>query len=139
MERILLEGVLHVGLDGQQPWSVFDHSDDIEHSVFGIYGTYPQQGHWYGYFGGLTRTRQLGFGDSGYTRQHDYTDLYRVDLETSKPTLLARGAGRSHDWVIGADGNIVAHSESQQATGEWVLYVGRDRRPALLKKQTPTG
>jgi pimeloyl-ACP methyl ester carboxylesterase len=139
MERILLAGVLHVGLDGQQPWSVFDHSDDIEHSVFGNYGAYPQQGHWFGYFGGLTRTRQLGFGASGYTRQNEITDLYRVDLDSSKPTLLARGAGRLHDWVIGADGSIVAHSESQRATGEWVLYAGQERGPALLKKQAPTG
>jgi dipeptidyl aminopeptidase/acylaminoacyl peptidase len=139
MERALLEGVLHVGLDGQQPWSVFEHSDDIEHTVFGNFGAYPQQGHWYGYYGGITRTRALGFSDSGYTRQHNYTDLYRVDLETSKPTLLASGAGRDHRWVVSADGNIVAHSESRDATGEWALYAGRDRGTVLLKKQTLTG
>jgi dipeptidyl aminopeptidase/acylaminoacyl peptidase len=139
MERYMLSAVLHVGLDTQQPWAVFEHSDDIEHSVFGEYGAYPQQGHWIGYFTGWTRARQLGFGDSGYTRQNHYTDLYRVDLETSKPTLLAKGAGRSHDWVIGADGSIVAHSESQESTGEWILYAGRDRDTVLLKRQSPTG
>ncbi len=139
MERLLLAGVLHVGLDGQQPWSVFQHSDDIEHTVFENFGAYPQQGHWYGYYSGITRVRQLGFGDSGYTRQHEYTDLYRVDLETSKPTLLASGAGREHSWVMGADGNIVAHSESQAASGEWVLYAGRDRGTILLKRQSQTG
>jgi pimeloyl-ACP methyl ester carboxylesterase len=139
MERLMLEAVLHVGLDGQQPWSVFEHSDAIEHSVFGNFGAFPQQGHWYGYYGGITRVRQRGFGDSGSTRQHEYTDLYRVDLETSKPTLLATGAGRQHDWVVGPDGSIVAHSESQVATGEWVLYAGQDRGTVLLKRQSLTG
>jgi pimeloyl-ACP methyl ester carboxylesterase len=135
--RYELEAVVHVGLDGKPPWSVFEHSDNIEHTVFGSYGAYSRNDHWYGYFGGLTLVRQLGFGDHGYTRQHTYTDLYRVDLETSQPTLMAPGAGREHDWVLGADGSIVAHAEYSAGSGEWILYEGIERDKVLLKKSTP--
>jgi len=136
LQRYEFWGVLHVGLDQTPPWSVFEHSDNIEHTVFAFYRAYPQQGHWSGYFGGLSLVRQRGFGDSGYTRQHTYKDLYRVDLETSKPTLLATGAGREHAWVIGSDGNIVAHVEYSEGSGEWVLYAGAERDNVLLKKTT---
>src|SRR5271165_5379958 len=80
-QRYELEGVLHVGLDAVPPWSVFERSDNIEHTVFGFSGAYPREGHWYGYFGGLSLVRQRGFGNQGYTRQHTYIDLYRVNLE----------------------------------------------------------
>jgi dipeptidyl aminopeptidase/acylaminoacyl peptidase len=138
LQRYELSGVLHVGLDGTAPWSVFGHSDNVEHSVFGFSGAYPQEGHWSGYFGGLSLVRQRGFGDQGYTRQHTYIDLYRVDLETSRPTLVATGAGREHEWVLGADGSIVAHAEYAEGSGEWVLYAGAERDKVLLKKMTPT-
>jgi dipeptidyl aminopeptidase/acylaminoacyl peptidase len=136
-QRYELRGVLHVGLDGKPPWSVFEHSDNIEHTVFGEFGAHPQEGRWYGYFGGLSLVRQRGFGDNGYTRQHTYIDLYRVDLETSQPTLLATGAGREHDWILGGDGSIVAHVEYAEGSGEWVLYSGAKRDRVLLKKTTP--
>jgi pimeloyl-ACP methyl ester carboxylesterase len=137
-QRLELWGVLHVGLDAKPPWSVFERSDDIEHTVFANYRAYPQQGHWSGYFGGLSLVRQRGFGDNGYTRQHTYIDLYRVDLETAQPTLLASGAGREHEWVLGADGSIVAHVEYAEGSGEWVLYAAAVRDKVLLKKTTPT-
>jgi len=136
-QRIELFGMLHVGLDQTPPWSVFERSDNIEHTVFDFYEAYPQQGHWSGYFGGRSLVRQPGFGDNGYTRQHTYIDLYRVDLETSKPTLLASGAGREHKWVVGGDGSIVAHVEYAEGSGEWVLYAGAERDKVLLKKTTP--
>jgi dipeptidyl aminopeptidase/acylaminoacyl peptidase len=137
-QRLELFGTLHVGLDQTPPWSVFERSDNIEHTVFKFYKAYPQQGHWSGYFSGLSLVRQRGFGANGYTRQHTYLDLYRVDLETSKPTLLATGAGREHNWVVGGDGSIVAHSEYAEGSGEWVLYAGNERDKVLLKKTTPT-
>ena len=137
-QRYELGGVLHVGLDGAAPWSVFGHSDNIEHTVFGIYRAYAREGHWYGYFGGITLVRQRGFGDYGYTREHTYADLYRVDLETSRPTLMATGAGGDHSWILGGDGSIAAHTEYSEGSGEWVLYAGAERGIVLLKKTTPT-
>jgi len=139
MERLELYGVLHVGLDAARPWSVFEHSDDIEHTVFGFDGAFAQDGHWSAYLEGLTLEQQRGFGDHGYTRQHTWLDLYRVDLETSKPTLVARGAGRDHDWVVGADGTITAHVEFAGATGDWLLYAGASRDHELMHKVTLRG
>ena len=133
-ERFELGAVLHVGVDGKPPWSVFEHSDDIEHTVFEINAAFSQQGRWYGYFTGLTLDAQRGFGDHGYTRQHTYLDLYQVDLETSKPKLIAKGAGRDHEWVVGADGKVAAHSEYAQGSGEWALYSGGDRDKKLLNR-----
>jgi dipeptidyl aminopeptidase/acylaminoacyl peptidase len=137
--RYELGSVVHIGLDEKSPWSVFENADSIEHVVYGYFGSFLEEGRWSGYFAGVSLRRQPGFGEHGYVRDHDYSDLYRVDLETAQPTLIATGAGGGHDWLMAPDGSVVAHAEYDGRTGAWNLYAGADRSRVLMKKITPTG
>jgi dipeptidyl aminopeptidase/acylaminoacyl peptidase len=135
--RAELGGVINVNLDQTAPWMIFQKQDTIEHTVMGYYGSTTDGEHSYGYFGGITRERARGFGDTGYVREHTFSDLYRVDLDSGKAELQVKG-GEGHDWVTSSDGSIVAHSEYSESSGNWTLYRGPQRGTELLKKSTPT-
>ncbi len=135
--RYELQGVMHVGIDDSKPWVVFDKSDSIEHAVFGYYGAAKTGEHWFGYFGGVTRERTRGFTDSGYVREHTFADLYRVDLDTGKPEMVAHGGEHEREWALAADGAVLAYSTYAEATGEWNLYAAAGSK-LLLTKHSPT-
>jgi dipeptidyl aminopeptidase/acylaminoacyl peptidase len=137
--RYELGSVVHIGLDEKSPWSVFENADSIEHVVYGYVGSFLTEGRWSGYFAGVSlRQLRSGFGPRGYVRDHGYADLYRVDLETAQPTMVAEGAAGGDGWVIAPDGSVVAHAEYDGRTGAWNLYKGADPSSVLTKKMTPT-
>lgn len=133
--KIEFAKVVQVSLAAKKAWTVFEDSKEIAHLVRGIYGTALKEGRWYGYFGGVTQLRQ----GSVFVLDHQYPDLYRVDLGTGEPKLEAKGADREREWVIDADGRITAHSDYNQGTGEWRLFAGRELHDALIKRADPTG
>jgi dipeptidyl aminopeptidase/acylaminoacyl peptidase len=135
--RYELGAVLHVGFDDAAPWAVFDNSDSIEHVVYGYFGASVKDGQEAAYFSGVTLQRQRGFGPQGYLHESGNPDLYRVDLRTAKPTLIASGAGAGHDWLMGRDGSVVAHVEYNGDSGESVVYLGADRAKVLQKEVDP--
>jgi acetyl esterase/lipase len=100
--------------------NVFAGRDDIVHAVFGQYGVAQIDGHWYGYFGGVT----LGRSGLDYYFQHGYPDLYRVDLDTGTVQLAAAGSENVDDWLVGPAGEIVARSTYVEHTGEWRVTSG---------------
>lgn len=132
--KIEFSKVIQVNLAAKKAWTVFEDSKAIAHTVEGTYGAADKDGHWYGYFGGVTQLRQ----GSVFVLDHQYADLYRVDLETGEPKLEAKGADREREWVIAADGRVVAHSDYNQGTGEWRLFAGMELHDALIKKTDPT-
>jgi pimeloyl-ACP methyl ester carboxylesterase len=125
-----LASVTHVGLDGKEPWQVFAGALGIQHAVFDYYGSAHQGAHWSGYFGGISAVRNAA-GSALFN--HTYPDLYRVDLGSGKPEIEAKGSEREHGWVVGEDGSVFAHSEYDQKSGEWQVFVGSSRSPALHK------
>jgi pimeloyl-ACP methyl ester carboxylesterase len=116
-----LDSVIHVGMDDKSPWQVFGNTHGIEHMVIGYFGAAAQSGHWSGYFGGITQARDLS---GGFVFDHAYRDLYRVDLKSGKTDLVAKGSERDHEWVIGEDGSVAAHSEYDRRSGEWRMFAG---------------
>jgi dipeptidyl aminopeptidase/acylaminoacyl peptidase len=130
-----LAAVLHVGLNEDKIWAVFQHSPGIVATVVGSYGSALQGGRWFGYFGGITMERSA----DTYHFSHDYADLYRLDLQTGETHLKAKGSERQHDWVLAADGTIVAHSEYDEKSGAWSLFAGPHDSSLLLKKSAPLG
>jgi len=132
-----LDSVLHVGMNDKAPWSVFGNAHGIEPTVRGYFGAAEQGGQWSGYFGGITEARDAG-GD--FVFDHGYADLYRVDLATRKTALVAKGSGREHQWVVGADGTVIAHSEYNGTSGEWRMFVGPGtvNNHELIHKVSPT-
>ncbi len=128
-DKFELAEVIHVGLDDARPWMVFGNSDLIAHTTRGYYGAAQREGHWYGYFGGIT---QREAGDQ-IIMDHGYADLYRVNLDTGQPHLEASGSARAHEWVLDGGGAVVAHSDFDDASGRWRLFAGTGTARALMQ------
>ena len=107
-----LERVQVVDLRTLKTIIVFGQSPKDSTVVEGAYGVAQKGGRWYGYFGGAS----LGGGGN--------LDLYEVDLATGAAHVTAEGGERSHNWVVGPDGKVIAHTEYDQSTGNWRLLVG---------------
>jgi dipeptidyl aminopeptidase/acylaminoacyl peptidase len=131
VSRAELYGVIHVGLNDAQPWVVFQKSDNIEHTVLGYSGAANLNGHWYGYFSGITRERTRGFSDTGYVRERTIPDLYRVDLDSGKPELVAHGSQYDEDWIVTPGGDVLAHSEYTPSTEDWTLHPAKDGKAVV--------
>jgi dipeptidyl aminopeptidase/acylaminoacyl peptidase len=132
-----LASVIHVGMDDKAPWAVFSRCNGIEPTVRGYFGAAQQGGKWYGFFGGITEARDLA---GGYVFDHGYADLYRVDLGTGKTVLVANGSEREHEWAIGEDGTVIAHSEYTGAAGDWRMFAGPHsvNNNPVIHKLSPT-
>jgi dipeptidyl aminopeptidase/acylaminoacyl peptidase len=131
-----LSSVVQVSMNDDKLWRVFQDLNGIEPTVRGSYGAAMQGGRWYGYFGGITLTRGRG---TEYFRDHGYADLYQVDLDSGKPALVAHGGERDHDWSVSAEGDVLAHSDYEEKSGEWRLFAGVRNDSPLLKKNSPLG
>jgi dienelactone hydrolase len=132
-----LDSVLHVGMDQKAPWVVFSRSRGIEPTVRGYFGAAQHDGKWSAYVGGITEAHDIA---GGFVFDHGYRDLYRVDLGTGATSLVAKGSEQEHEWIIGEDGNVIAHSEYNGATGEWRMFQGPHsvNNNALIQKLSPT-
>jgi dipeptidyl aminopeptidase/acylaminoacyl peptidase len=100
--------------------TVFENASRVLNVVEGSYGAARIDGRWYGFFGGQAVTRSM----SDSYIQNNFRDLYRVDLETGATSTAAPGNAREHDWVIGPDGSVIAHTEYDSGSGQWRLLEG---------------
>ena len=98
------------------------HQREVANTVRGSFGTAQIDGHWYGWFGGITYNQTAS---SSYF-EHGYPDLYRVDLDTGQLFLAAHGQEDSDAWLIGTTGEVVARSLYNEKAGTWRVLKGRD-------------
>jgi dipeptidyl aminopeptidase/acylaminoacyl peptidase len=114
--------MLVLPLNGKRNFAVFEGHKDVLNVVAGYYGSAQVDGHWYGYFGGVTLSKTL----TGAVADHGYSDLYRVDLDTGAKLLVAKGDPNIDvgGWLIGADGKVAARSSYFEKTGAWQLNTG---------------
>lgn len=129
-----LAAVVNIRISDKTASTIFKKSPSIAQAVFGYFGSTQEDGHPYGYFGGITYA-QTKTGEFVFDR--GYGDLYRVDLDTAKTTKIAKGSERNGTWALAADGALIAHSEYDRQTGVWRLYSGKDREKLLFEKVTP--
>jgi dipeptidyl aminopeptidase/acylaminoacyl peptidase len=110
--------------------SVFAGSRRVAPAVFGEYGVALVEGHWYGYFGGIT------VENTGNTHEitHGYTDLYRVDLDSGAVGYVAPGSEQryNHGWLVNGAGQVLAHWEYDQSSQEWRVLAGLGGGQVLL-------
>jgi dipeptidyl aminopeptidase/acylaminoacyl peptidase len=107
------------------------HQPAVADAVFGSYGTAQVDGHWYGWFGGLScETDKTGCYDL-----HNYPDLYRVDLDTGAISIAARGSEDSDGWLVSPAGEVVARSYYTERTGGWRIVGGKDGHQVLAAGQ----
>jgi dienelactone hydrolase len=100
--------------------AIFTPQKGIEAPVFGEYGVRYINHQWYGYFGGVTMEKGL----SGYFLSHTYPDLYRVDLDTGAPELVARGDENGDGWLVAPGGDVIAHATYNETSGDWKIMRG---------------
>jgi dipeptidyl aminopeptidase/acylaminoacyl peptidase len=130
-EKAELANMLVVPLDrGAKPWWIFQGDQRITGGIRGFYGVIQRNGHWYGYFGGITLAMRYGADrELGSTK----AELYEIDLQTQKAALIARrsdGDDVWRDWVVGADGKVVASLDFASRPGKWTLRAGERREIA---------
>jgi dipeptidyl aminopeptidase/acylaminoacyl peptidase len=114
-----------------------DQRSIAKSAVFGFDGAASVGGRWYGYFGGVTLERAISNED---ILTHTYPDLYRVDLETGKVSLEAKGSESMAGWLVAPDGNVLAHVEYFERSGEWRLLTGGGAGGKLAaRRQAPLG
>lgn len=136
-DKTELSNMVVVPLTGKAPWAVFAKNKNITGGIRGFFGVIDRGGRWYGYFGGITLESD-GRGSSrlGSTR----AELYEVDLETMKPTRVARRSDNDdlrRDWVIAGDGSVAAILDFNSRDGTWTIR-NRDRTP-LASGRAPKG
>ncbi|MDB5430646.1 MAG: peptidase prolyl oligopeptidase [Caulobacter sp.] len=94
-------------------------SGQISNAVFGLDGAAQIGGRWYGFFEGFKTSSRGGVLRS-------WPDLYRVDLDSGEATKVANGGDNRQDWLVGADGAVVANTDYEEASGHWRLFAGAD-------------
>ncbi|MHB8529361.1 MAG: alpha/beta hydrolase family protein [Caulobacteraceae bacterium] len=131
-------------LKTNKAFNVFGGETKILRTTYGFYGLVHEGRHTFAYFGGLPLS---GSGNSfvDFDRASGYIsashiDLYKIDADGGHPEIAAEGNDRyGSDWVVGPQGTIVAHAESDPRTGEWRLYDDPDDRDLIERLANPLG
>ncbi len=112
--------VLPLSKDGKAG-VIFGNQPNLIDSIMGSYGIRQIDGRWYGFFGGIKLARSAT--RTGYQLDNTRPYLLRVDLETLAVRDVANAApdGFDHDWLVDANGNVVATFEMNLETGAWRL------------------
>ncbi len=125
-------------------FTVFQGEQKVLHTTFGLYGVAHLAGKTFAYFGGLPLSG--GGSASGDFDNHSgyisstHIDLYKVDVDGGHPTIAAGGGEQyTSGWVVGPDGQIVAHSEYDFRTGGWRLYDDPADEHLIEKQHDPVG
>jgi dipeptidyl aminopeptidase/acylaminoacyl peptidase len=140
-DKAELSSMLVVPLNGEKPWSIFDHVTTVTGGIRGFYGALERDGHWFGYFGGITLGELAAGGANERYFDSGKPELYQVDLQTRKATRIARRSSEGVDrsWLLSPDGRVAATLDFTSASGSWTIdngsgktiASGRNRRGAI--------
>jgi dipeptidyl aminopeptidase/acylaminoacyl peptidase len=130
-----LDSVIVINPTTHKTISVFTGMRRVAPAVFGQYGVAEVDGHWFGYFGGIS------VQTTGNTHEidHGYTDLYKVDLDTGATGYAAGGNERGDGWVVNGRGVVLARAEYNQSTHEWRVLAGPGGGQVLLSGKDAFG
>ena len=116
--------------------TVFGGRKDVAVPVMGNFGSAQIGGRWYGYFGGLRVEHEAAGIDT--TVPTGAPQLYKVDLQTGHTDVVVVSGDHGVNWVVSPDGQVIAHSDYNQITHDWVLVSGSSAgRKPLLSVKTP--
>jgi dipeptidyl aminopeptidase/acylaminoacyl peptidase len=139
--RETLRSVVVVDLKAHKNFAVFDgpFQRTVAKTVAGSFGTAEIDGHWYGYFGGLTYTKDSKDSTSLYLDK-GYADLYRVDLDTGDFELVAKGIRNNFTrWLVSPTGEVIARTYYDDTNGNWRLMSGKSDGSPLASGHAPFG
>ncbi len=131
-----LGGVLVVGVSSGKSFWVFDKRADVGNTVRGEFGAAQMDGHWYGFFGGVTN--RLTRGNQVFL-DHTYPDLYRVDLDSGEINRVALGSETTQGWLVGPDGQVIARTTYDEDRRGWQVRSGSAGGTVLASGSYPFG
>jgi dipeptidyl aminopeptidase/acylaminoacyl peptidase len=123
-----LDSVIVVNPKTHKDISVFAGVRRVAPAVFGQYGIAQADGHWYGYYGGIT------VQTTGNTHEidHGYADLYRVDLDSGAVGYVTGGNERGDGWLVNGQGAVLARTEYDESNRGWRVLAGPAGGQVLL-------
>ena len=130
-----LPSVIVLNVVTKNVFSVFSNNHIGATAVMGEFGAAEVNSHSYGYFGTITYDQD----QTGSYLGHTYPDLYRVDMDTGKQSLLAKGDENIDDWLVSPAGVVVARSSYNERSGGWKVTVGDFGGKTLVSGQSPLG
>ena len=111
-----------VNLKTSKLYTVFGNQAGIRKMAVGDYGVAQKEGRWYGYFGEILQ-RDL--------------DLIEVDLEKGSFQAKAHDDGWDQNWLVNAQGQLIAMGEYEESSGTWRLMgVSGSSARVLLSRHT---
>jgi dipeptidyl aminopeptidase/acylaminoacyl peptidase len=123
--------------------NVFHNKQKIANATFGYYGHAESEGKSFGYFAGLSLTgsgesfHDFDSGAAYVTSNH--ADLFKVDLDSGYAVKVGGGLDRIDTrWVVSPRGEIAAHDEYEDKSGEWRLYADPDDKLLLAEGTSAT-
>ena len=122
------EGVINFDLRSGRAAMLLAKSNTYVDAIFGWYGAAEVAGRWYAYVGAvpLATTEQ-------WSRQVIYPDLYRINLDDGKVELVVRSSERDRDWLVSAQGEVLAHTLFEPASQTTSLFAGALEGKPLLQ------
>lgn len=132
--NVEIAAVVNIRIPDKKVSTIFRGTSSVAQAVFGYFGSAREDERLYGYFGGITYTFTRG---GEFSLDHGYRDIYRVDLDSGRASLAVKGNESIEDWVLAADGAVIAHAEYQEKTGAWRLYSGNGHDKLLFEKVSP--
>ncbi|MEM7689988.1 MAG: S9 family peptidase [Pseudomonadota bacterium] len=115
---------------------IFANRPQILEVIAGNYGVREIDGKYYGFYSGYELVKRNG-SRAEYVFGHGRPFLYRVDLESLKTQIASAPPrpGFLKDWLIGADGSVVATLNAAWDSGKW--SVRNANGDVVLEGQTP--
>jgi dienelactone hydrolase len=136
-DKTEVSSMMVIDLASKATWPVFKGYAEVTGGISGFYGVIEREGHWYGYFGGIT----TGMGRDGERFfENGNPELYEVDFEKRKYRRIARRSDdedTGRDWVIGPDGQVAATLDFFSKSGSWQIRNGTGT--ILIKGLARTG
>lgn len=120
-------GAMVLSVDDQKTFSVFEGRQKMGQAIFGSYGTRLIDGKWTGFFGGVEL--ENGGRGAGYYLSNANPALFQVDLASGSFRKVAPAApdGHSREWLVDAQGRVVATFDIESREGQWRITNGDGR------------
>jgi acetyl esterase/lipase len=125
-----MAGVIDFNLKTRASYMIFGKSNTYVDAILGYHGARELNGHWYAYVGGVTWEKVQPHAGGGVV----YPDLYRIDLDTGRPELVASSAQRIRRWLLGADGQVMANSVFDTNRRQYTVYAGAGMDRPLIQR-----
>jgi dipeptidyl aminopeptidase/acylaminoacyl peptidase len=125
-----MAGLIVFNLKTRASYMIFGKSNQYMDAISGFYGARQVGGKWCAYVGGVTWEAIGPHAGGGVV----YPDLYRVDLDTGRPEKVATSAQRDRDWLIGADGEVLANSVYDANRRQYTIYPGAGMERPVIQR-----